>query len=62
MADNLGKTGKQDDSRINVNQDHELQYWTKKFNVSKDTLKSAVAAAGSMVKDVEAWLKKNGKM
>lgn len=29
MADDLSKRGPQDRSRINVNQDYELQYWSK---------------------------------
>ena len=29
MADNLKQTGKSDDSRINVDQDHELSYWSE---------------------------------
>ena len=36
MADNLQETGKPDDQRINVNQDHELIYWSGKFGVSRD--------------------------
>jgi hypothetical protein len=34
MADDLKKTGKQDDERINVNQEHEVGYWTENFGVS----------------------------
>lgn len=60
MPDNLGKTGKQDDTRINVNQPHEVVYWTDKFGISKETLLEAVKAAGVMVADVRAWLKKKG--
>lgn len=56
MADDLKKTGKGDDSRINVNQDHELRYWTKTLNVSPERLKEAVAAAGPMVDDVKKWI------
>lgn len=59
MADDLNKTGKQDDSKINVGQAHEISYWTRKWGISEVQLKNAVAAAGVYVKDVEAWLKKN---
>ena len=34
MADDLQKTARQDDERINVNQDHELSYWSEKLGVS----------------------------
>lgn len=55
--DNKSKTGKSDDSRINVNESYELQYWSEKFNISRDQLKEAVKAAGTLVTDVEKHLK-----
>ena len=56
MADDLKQTGKQDDQRINVEQDHELSYWTKELGVSRDELRRAVQQAGSLVKDVRQHL------
>jgi hypothetical protein len=56
MADNLKQTGKPDDARINVEQDHELGYWSKKLGVSREELRKAVQAAGPMVKDVQRHL------
>jgi hypothetical protein len=56
MADDLKQTGKPDDSRIDVNQDHELRYWSEKFGVSRDELRKAVQTAGPMVKDVQRHL------
>lgn len=58
MADDLKNTGKQDDARINVNQDHEVAYWTKTLGVSAEKLKAAVNAVGPMVKDVKKYLGK----
>ena len=58
MSDNLKQTGKPDDSRINIEQDHELQYWSQKFGVSRDELRKAVQAAGPTVKDVQRHLKR----
>ncbi len=58
MADDLKKTGKQDDERINVDQDHELSYWSEKLGVSRDQLRKAVQAAGPMVKDVQRHLRR----
>lgn len=49
MADDLKQTGRQDDERINPDQDHELAYWSEKFGVSRDELRKAVQAAGPMV-------------
>jgi hypothetical protein len=31
MADDKAKTAPQDLQRVNVNEDYEVQYWTKKF-------------------------------
>ena len=56
MADNLKETGKPDDSRINMEQDHEVKYWSEKFGVSRDELRKAVQAAGPMAKDVQRHL------
>jgi hypothetical protein len=60
MPDNLGNTGAADDSRVNVNQAHEVRYWTSKWGITEAVLKQAVAAVGVMVKDVEKWLRSNG--
>jgi hypothetical protein len=43
MADDLKQTGKADDARINLEQDHEVNYWANEFGVSRDALRSAVA-------------------
>lgn len=56
MADDLKQTGKQDDQRINVEQDHELSYWSKALGVTRDELRRAVQHAGSLVKDVRQHL------
>ena len=56
MAGDLKQTGRQDDERINPDQDHELAYWSEKFGVSRDELRKAVQAAGPMVKDVQRHL------
>ena len=58
MADDKTKTGTADDVRINVNEAYEVQYWSKKFGVTPDELRAAVAAVGPMVADVQ---KKLGK-
>jgi hypothetical protein len=47
-----------DRERINVNESDEVDYWTALFDVTKVKLKAAVNAAGTAVKDVEAYLKK----
>lgn len=57
--DNKSKTGKSDDSRIDVNQSYELQYWSEKLNVSRDQLKEAVLAVGPVVEKVTDYLRQN---
>lgn len=47
MSDDLKNKGVQDRSRINMNEDHEVAYWTEKFNVSREELQRAMDQAGS---------------
>ena len=56
MADDLKQTGKPDDQRINVDQDHEVNYWSKELGVSRDELRRAVQQAGPFVKNVRQHL------
>jgi Protein of unknown function (DUF3606) len=56
MADDLKQTGKPDDQRINVEQDHELNYWSNELGVSREELRQAVRQAGPFVKDVRQHL------
>lgn len=56
MADDLSKTGPRDSTKINPDQDYEVQYWSEKFGVSKEELKRAVQSAGPMVEDVRRHL------
>ena len=59
VMDDTTKTGKADDSQININESYEVQYWSEKFNVPQETLKSAVRAAGTRVDDVRDYLAEN---
>ena len=56
MADDLKQTGRQDDQRINLDQDHEVNYWSKELRVSREELRRAVEQAGPMVKNVRQHL------
>jgi len=47
MSDDLSKKGVQDRSRINMNEPHELSYWTEKFGVTKEELQKAINRAGT---------------
>ncbi|WCT14694.1 DUF3606 domain-containing protein [Mucilaginibacter jinjuensis] len=56
--DNKAKTGSPDSDLINVSEDYEVQYWSKKFGVSAEQLKTAVKAVGNSAKAVGKHLKK----
>lgn len=56
MADNLKKTGKLDDLRININQSWELRDWAEKLNISQEKLIEAVKKVGPLVTDVKKFL------
>jgi hypothetical protein len=56
MPDDLNKSGGQDRRRIDVNQEHELRDWSKKFGVSEDRLREAIQAVGTQADEVEKHL------
>jgi hypothetical protein len=56
VADNPTLTHPQDAQRVNVNQPHELRYWTAKFDCSAEALREAVQQVGPMVEDVADFL------
>jgi hypothetical protein len=58
MADDKTKTGKPDRDRINVDEPYELNYWSKKFDVTPERLRQAVKTSGPMAKNIAALLGK----
>lgn len=58
MSDDLKNRGPQDRSRINVNEDHEMRYWSKELGVSEDQLRESVKVAGVSVDAVKKHLGK----
>jgi hypothetical protein len=50
MADDLKETGRQEDARINLDQEYEMACWTERFG---NQLRSAVAKAGPMGEECE---------
>jgi len=59
MSDDKSQSQGQDRKRINVNQDYELRDWSRKFGVTPEQLKRAVAKVGDRADDVERELKSN---
>ncbi|MFI8718583.1 DUF3606 domain-containing protein [Stenotrophomonas sp. NPDC077464] len=58
MTDDKKNTGSPDRDRINVNEDYELQYWTKALGVSAEELRAAVKAVGPTAVAVRKHLDK----
>ena len=56
MADDKNIRGPADAARINVNEEHELRYWTRVLDVSEEKLRAQVALVGVMAKDVRQSL------
>jgi hypothetical protein len=59
MAVDKSKAGAADRARVNVNEAHELSYWTGKWNVTEQQLRDAVKKVGVMTKDVAQALGKD---
>jgi hypothetical protein len=54
--DDKTQTGEADRSRINVNEDYELAYWTRTLEVPEDELRNAVRQVGTSVEAVKKYL------
>ena len=54
--DDLKKRGAQDRARINVNEQHELRYWTDTLGISEQRLRELVKEVGPSVEAVRAQL------
>ncbi|MDM0049941.1 DUF3606 domain-containing protein [Variovorax sp. J22R115] len=61
MPDDTTNRGTQDRARINVNEDHEVRYWTQALGVSEAKLREAVAAVGVSADAVRQHLGKPHK-
>jgi len=49
MADDTTERGPRDRSKINVNEEYEVRYWTKELEVSEEELRRLVAENGDSV-------------
>lgn len=58
MSDDKSKRSPQDSSKVNVHEDYEVEYWTKKWGVTRAELEAAVKKVGVSVKAVAAELGK----
>ena len=58
MPDNLNERGPQDRTRININEDWEVRYWTKELGASEDRLRELVKQHGVSAEAVRRALGK----
>ena len=56
MADDLEKLDPKDRNRINVEQEHEVRYWAKRFGCSENELRVIVRRVGNSVEAVRREL------
>ena len=49
-----------DAARVAMTQKHEVDYWTKKWGITEQQLKTAHDAVGPMATKIEAHLKQTG--
>ncbi len=59
MSDNRSKKGQQDRSKINLEEDYEVTYWSEKFGVTRTSLRAAVAKVGNSAAAVQQELRGN---
>jgi hypothetical protein len=59
MPDNLENRGEPDRSRIHMDEDHEVRYWTQTLGVTAEQLADAVRTAGNNAQAVRAHLARN---
>jgi len=57
MADDLTNRGAQDRARININEPHEVRYWTDALNIDEARLRALVAEVGTSADAVRERLR-----
>ena len=58
MADNKSLKDERDRTSINPNEKYELDYWSKKFNVTSEELREAIQKSESNnVKNIEVYFR-----
>ncbi|MDQ3073777.1 MAG: DUF3606 domain-containing protein [Bacteroidota bacterium] len=58
MPDNKTLQSTPDNKRINPNEDYEMDYWSQKFNVSRQELKHVIDQVGTSAERVESQIKR----
>jgi hypothetical protein len=58
MADETNPIAQEPPLRIDVSQDHHLDYWARKWGVTREEVRAAVLVVGAKVQDVQRYLGK----
>jgi hypothetical protein len=58
MADDLKDVGPRDRDRVNVHEDYEVEYWSRKWGISAAQLHAAVKKVGVIADDVAREIEK----
>ena len=58
MSDDKRKRGEPDRGRIHLNEDYEVQYWTKELGISRERLEEIVNKVGNSADAVRRELSK----
>ena len=61
MPDDLQNRAARDRSRISLNQDHEVRYWTRQLHCSEAELRAAIGKVGDRPASVERLLHRSRK-
>ena len=59
MPDDKNERGSPDSKRININEPHEVQYWTKQLGVSEQRLRETVDKVGTSAEAVRKAIGKS---
>jgi hypothetical protein len=52
MSDDKSNRGQPDRSKINMNEDYEVKYWTRHFGVTREELQKIVDRVGNSAREV----------
>jgi hypothetical protein len=58
MPDDLSNRGPQDRSRISLEEEHEVRYWTQALGISREELERTVRSVGHSAEAVKRALQK----
>jgi hypothetical protein len=59
MSPDKARRSARDRSRVAVDDDDDVRYWTETFGVTEDELRDAVRTSGFMIDDVRAHLRRS---